>query len=85
MLVFGEHPRVPGELLSDDHAGLLAADDAYQDPTGVDEASKEFRRRHEIRDRARQAAMEQSSAATPVEVFSRSSVRRCLQRWSGER
>ena len=60
-LVFGELPRVPDELLSDDHPGLCGLDDALQDPHGADEASREYRRRHEIRERARQAAMEQTS------------------------
>ena len=60
-LVFGETPRIPGELLSDDFPGLCGHEDAYADPTGVDEAATEFRRRHEIRERARQAAMEQVS------------------------
>ena len=60
-LVFGETPRIPGELLSDDFPGLCGHQDAHSDPTGVDEAATEFRRRHEIRERARQAAMEQVS------------------------
>lgn len=60
-LVFGETPRIPGELLSDDFPGLCGHEDAHADPYGVDEASTEFRRRHEIRERARQAAMEQTS------------------------
>ena len=60
-LVFGETPRIPGELLSDDFPGLCAHDDSYADPYGVDEASAEFKRRHEIRERARQAALEQTS------------------------
>lgn len=61
MLVFGELPRVPGELMSDDVPGILGLDDALQDLSGADEASAEFRRRHHIRERARQLAMEQNS------------------------
>ena len=60
-LVFGELPRLPGELLSDDHPGLCGLDDALQDPLGVDEASREYRKRHEIREKAREAAMSQTS------------------------
>ena len=60
-LVFGETPRIPGDLLSDDFPGLCAHEDAHSDPYGVDEASTEFRRRQEIREKARQAALEQTS------------------------
>ncbi len=60
-LVFGEAPRIPGDLLSDDFPGLCGHEDAHSDPYGVDDASAEFKRRHEIREKARQAAMEQSS------------------------
>ncbi len=60
-LVFGETPRISGELLSDDFPGLCGHEDAHSDPYGVDDASAEFKRRHEIRERARQAAMEQTS------------------------
>ncbi|OLQ04125.1 hypothetical protein AK812_SmicGene12846 [Symbiodinium microadriaticum] len=60
-LVFGRLPRVPGDLLSDDHTGLMALHDALEDPFGTDQASTEFRRRMGIRERARQATMTQAS------------------------
>ena len=60
-LVFGELPRVPGELLSDDHPGLCGLDDSLQDPLGTDEASREFKRRFELREKAKQAATSQTS------------------------
>ena len=60
-LVFGELPRVPGELLSEDPGGLVPLSDAYRDPGGLDEAGAEFRRRNEIRERARQLAMQATS------------------------
>lgn len=60
-LVFGETPRIPGDLLSDDFPGLCAHEDAHSDPHGIDEASTEFRRRQEIREKAKQAALEQTS------------------------
>ena len=61
MLVFGETPRIPGELLSDDHVGLAGISDQLEDPLEVDTASGEFRRRFHIREQARQLAMEQAS------------------------
>ena len=60
-LVFGQLPRIPGELLSEDDLGLHGMHDAYNDPAQVDEAAGEYRRRHGIRERARQLAMQQSS------------------------
>ena len=57
----GETPRIPGDLLSDDFPGLCAHEDAHSDPHGIDEASTEFRRRQEIREKAKQAALEQTS------------------------
>ena len=60
-LVFGATPRIPGELLAEDELASRGLEDAYQDPLGVDEAAGEYRRRHQIRERARQLAMEQSS------------------------
>ena len=47
-LVFGELPRVPGELLADNSIGLQVLSDAYHDPAGLDEAGVEFCRRNEI-------------------------------------
>ena len=63
-LVFGQMPRIPGELLSDDVLGLHGLRDAYEDPLQVDQAATEYRRSHEIRERAKQAALEQSSKDT---------------------
>lgn len=60
-LVFGELPRIPGELLAEDELALHGVHDAYNDPTEVDEAAGEYRRRHAIRERARQLAMQQES------------------------
>ena len=60
-LVFGELPRVPAELLSEDQGGLVPLSDAYHDPAGLDESGAEFRKRIQIRERAKQAAMEQCS------------------------
>ena len=60
-LVFGELPRVPGELLSEDELGNHGLRDAFEDPGEVDEAAGEYRRRHAVRERGRQCAMEQSS------------------------
>ena len=60
-LVFGEVPRVPGELLSDDHTALAGIADQFEDPLEAGSAAGEFRRRFHIREQARQLAMEQSS------------------------
>ena len=60
-LVFGELPRVPGELLADNSIGLQVPSDAYHDPAGLDEAGAEFRRRNEIRERAKQLALAETS------------------------
>ena len=60
-LVFGQLPRVPGELLADDHPGLMALQDSQEDLTGADQATAEYRRSMTIRERARQAAMAQAS------------------------
>ncbi|CAE6937198.1 unnamed protein product [Symbiodinium sp. CCMP2456] len=60
-LVFGELPRIPGELLGDHPGGLVPLVDAYHDPSGNDEIGEEFRRRNAVRERAKQLAMESSS------------------------
>ena len=60
-LVFGELPRIPGELLAEDNGGLLPLNDAYHDPAGMDEIGAEFRRRNEIRERAKRLAMSENS------------------------
>ena len=51
-IIFGELPRMPGELLSSDESGLQVLSDAFHDPPGMDEAATEFKRRHQIRERA---------------------------------
>ena len=53
--------HVPGELLSEDELGNHGLRDAFEDPGEVDEAAGEYRRRHAVRERGRQCAMEQSS------------------------
>eukprot|EP00439_Symbiodinium_sp_Y106_P022917 s1822_g2.t2 len=61
-LVFGKMPRIPGDLPSDDHAGLMALHDALEDPLGTDQAATEFRRRMAWRcAKGRQATMAQAS------------------------
>ena len=60
-LVFGQMCRIPGELLAEDDLSLHGLQDAFEDPMEVDEAAGEYRRRHRIRERARQLAMEQCS------------------------
>ena len=66
-LVFGEMPRVPGELLSDNPSGLQPLCDAFNDPAGLDEAGAELRKSMAIRERARQLAL----AETSREAFKR--------------
>ena len=66
-LVFGEMPRVPGELLSDNPSGLQPLCDAFNDPAGLDEAGAELRRSMAIRERGRQLAL----AETSREAFKR--------------
>ncbi|CAE7368225.1 RE1 [Symbiodinium sp. CCMP2456] len=63
-LIFGELPRVPGELLSSEDASLQVLSDAFHDPAGMDEAATEYKKRHEIRERGRQLAMEEASRET---------------------
>ena len=53
-LVFGVNPRVPLELLSDDHMIIAGADDAGVDPFEADGPAAEFARAHAIRQRARE-------------------------------
>lgn len=47
--------------MAEDELGLHGLHDAHEDPAEVDEAAGEYRRRHQIRERARQLAMTQSS------------------------
>ncbi|OLP94162.1 hypothetical protein AK812_SmicGene23826 [Symbiodinium microadriaticum] len=72
-LVFGELPRVPAELLSEDQGGLVPLCDAYHDPSGLDECGAEFRKRVQIREKACQAAMEQCSKEALVRATRSSS------------
>ena len=60
-LVFGQMTRVPGELLAEDDLALHGLQDAFEDPLEVDEAAGEYRRRFQIRQRARQLAMKQDA------------------------
>ena len=60
-LVFGQSLWIPGELLTEDDLLARGTEDAFQDPLEIDEAAGEFRKRFNIRQRARQLAMEQDS------------------------
>jgi hypothetical protein len=60
-LVFGQLTRVPGELLAEDDLATHGMQDAFSDPLEVDEAAGEYRRRFQIRERARQLALRQES------------------------
>ena len=55
--VFGELPRIPGELLAEDELGLglHGLHDAHDDPLSVDEAAGEYRRRAMQQQCSRQA------------------------------
>ena len=63
-MVFGELPRVPGELLSSDEVGMQTVHDALHDPAGQDEMASEFKKRIKIRERAQQLAMSAMSKET---------------------
>ena len=60
-LVFGQLPRMSGELLAEDELGNHGMLDAFDDPMEVDGAAGEYRRRHAIHENARQMALQQSS------------------------
>ncbi|CAK9075801.1 unnamed protein product [Durusdinium trenchii] len=75
-----------GELLAEDELALHGMHDAYNDPMAIDEAAGEYRRRHQIRERARQnngtvyvgmrtrlwrCSREQLRAALPSELLGR--------------
>ena len=53
-LVFGVNPRIPLELLSDDHMLLPGLADASAEPFESDTPASEFSRAHQIRQRARE-------------------------------
>ena len=53
-LVFGINPRIPLELLSDDHRQVPGLADAQVDPFEADTPASEFARSHQIRQRARE-------------------------------
>ena len=72
-LVFGQMVRLPGELLADDELALQGCLDAHEDPLQVDEAAGEFRRRFQIRERARQLALQQD-AKEAIKQSSRAAV-----------
>ena len=57
-LVFGENPRVPHKLLSDDQPGDIGLADLQRDASTTESASGEFARRFHVRQNARKRAME---------------------------
>ena len=57
-LAFGRNPRLPADLLSDAEKDTPGWSDILCDPTEADSAAKEFKRSHNIRERAKRLAME---------------------------
>ena len=60
-LVYGRNPRVPTELLSDADPHSPGWEDLLSDISGLDTAAQEFRRSHDIRERARRLCVEHTS------------------------
>ena len=60
-LMFGENPRMPHELLSDDPMGACGLSDLHVDAAISDSAAGEFSRRFMVRFKARERAMERHS------------------------
>ena len=60
-LAFGRNPRLPADLLSDADRDSPGWSDILCDPTEADSAAKEFKRSHEIRERAKALAMKTMS------------------------
>ena len=60
-LMFGENPRMPHELLSDDPMGACGLSDLHVDAAISDSAAGEFSRRFVVRFKARERAMERHS------------------------
>ena len=56
-LVFGENPRVPNILLTDDAVNEVGNADACVPSQDLDSAADTYRRKHEIRERARSLIM----------------------------
>ncbi|CAE7346579.1 RE1 [Symbiodinium natans] len=79
-LVFGELPRIPGELLAEDSGGMVPLSDAYHDAAGLDAVGVEFRKRQEIRERAKQLAMQATSKEAIVRATKTSSTP--LRQWN---
>ncbi|CAE6953093.1 GIP [Symbiodinium sp. CCMP2592] len=79
-LVYGELPRVPGELLSDNNNGQQVISDGFYDPAGMDEAGAEFRKSAAIRERGRQLALAETSKEAIKRALSTSSTP--LRSWS---
>ena len=79
-LVFGEVPRVPGELLSENFGGQQVISDGFYDPAGMDEAGNEFRKSARIRERGRQLALAETSRETVRRALATSSTP--LRTWS---
>ena len=60
-IVYGRNPRLPAELLSDANQNTPGWADILCDPSEMDTPAFEFKRASQIRDRAKQLAMEHSS------------------------
>ena len=82
-LVFGQLPRVSGDLLQEDELSLHGMQDAYSDPMEVDEAAGEYRRRHQIRERGRQLAMQQDSKDA-IQIARKSAVHQSRNWYPGQ-
>ena len=65
-LTFGCNPRVPMELLSDDHAQAAGLSDVLADSFEQDSAAQEFNRAHQIRQRARTLCVQNSAEISAV-------------------
>ena len=57
-LIFGHGPRVPHELLTDDGPGELGLADLHADPLDGDTPAAEFSKRFQIRQKARERAIQ---------------------------
>ena len=71
-IVYGRNPRLPAELLSDASQHSPGWSDVLCDPSELDTPAFEFRKAHQIRERARQLAMD--AALTFPSIIGRSSL-----------
>ena len=79
-LVFGQNPRIPLELLSDDEMNLPGLADIKTDPYDQDTAAAAFSKAHSIRQRARELCV-QFNASQKVKL-STSGVRHKHRTWA---